>query len=349
MSEEIFSSTGSLGREVRQDDRLYENGDLYAMRPIVLAECFLDLREDPRSQTENVTRWILRGVVNDETMSEIQADRYGLRQHLEVAMPLAELGCPGWLIYLAQNASSRQAGLAQPDEMVAATTSYPARGRSAVQHVKKVVDSTRLEIRTAPNSEDADQLGQAMWCPGFGWSDEEVDAIIERLQTEQELPPDKRQLFFAGLYSGGLLVGAAMAETLNLPTPHGKLPLVENTEWYMQESHRGKGLMAGVLAALNAQIVRTFFARGEQPLVYAECNFTSRSDRAGYAAGFRIPPRFANQTLMQHVAVNDGIKPTGLRDFSFMYLPQAAFYENSGYNARQIDQIMSTIEKGVLV
>lgn len=345
MSEEIFSSTGSLGREVRQDNRLYENGDLYAMRPIVLAERFLDLREDPRSQTENVTRWILRGVVNDETMSEIQADRYGLRQHLEVAMPLAELGRPGWLIYLAHNEDNRQTTLVPLDEMLAETASYQQSEQSPAQHVEDMVDRG-FEIRTVPNSNDIPRLGEAMWGPGFGWEDKEINAFIARLHVEHKQDPP----FFAGLYAGGLLVGAAEAETLRLPTPHSDLLLVESTEWYMHEDYRGQRLMPAVIAALNAQAIRYYAGRGEQPLIHAECNFASRSDRAGHASGFRIPPRhYANQILSQHVTVDDGVLPKGLRDFTFVYLPQAIFYAENGYDTEQTDRIMRAIEQEALV
>lgn len=337
----ILSSTGGLGRELRPDRRLYENADLYDLQPAELAERFSDLQRDQRSKSSAVSRWVLRGVVSDETMSAIQSTDCELRNGLEVALPLAEFGRPGWLLYVAKNSDERQPH-APPQSMIAATQAYATHSVSATERITSA-RRRGYTVRTTPRAADrTDLLG--IWGPIFGWDAQQIDTFTDTIGAEQERPVDRRETFFAGLYAGELLVGAAMGETLRLSTPQGELPLVESTEWGMAHEQRSKKLMPTVLASLNAQIVSSFRARQEQPLVYAECNYTSRSDRAGYAAGFRIPSRqFARQIVAQNVTVNDGIRHAGLRDFSFMYLPATAMREDGEYSLQHANQIVERI------
>jgi hypothetical protein len=83
------------------------------------------------------------------------------------------------------------------------------------------------------------------------------------------------------------------------------------------------GLMGSNLWKINNQVLDDLqIENGRSPLIFAECNFMTRADKAGQRAGFRIPPRsYAAQIVVQNVMVRDGHKPVGLRDFTFLSLP----------------------------
>jgi hypothetical protein len=127
-------------------------------------------------------------------------------------------------------------------------------------------------------------------------------------------------MWFSAITAGDTLMSAAMAERLTLPGRDGPVDLVESTEWRTRKGFSNLGFMTDTLGALNAQIFQS--RQGDSsvpPLVYAECSFTTRADRAGRGAGFYIPERrYAAQIALQNVTVDDGIHPPGLRDFIVM-------------------------------
>jgi hypothetical protein len=267
-------------------------------------------------------------------------------------LPLEEFSRPGWLLYLARNDEAR--GPTPPIIEIRRQTapgSYRPARHTPLQRVERVLAAGN-EIRTELDDDSYAELHE-LWGPTFGWRrDEEEDnitAFAERLQSEQAMPESERTTWFAATYSGGLLVSAAMAERLEIPGPDGPLDLVESTEWCTRpgEDYRGHGFMAATLTAINAQVLHSLrdSPRG-QPLIYAETNFTARSDRAGHAVGLRIPSReYARQILAQNVTVADGIATAGLRDFSFMYLAEQI--RALHYDTEQTGRLISALEAGV--
>lgn len=339
---EILSSTGDVGRSIRPEQRLYENADLYELAVDGLFERFVDLCDDPLGKDHAVSRYVLRGVISDDTMAAVQSNEHGLRDRLEVAVPLAEFGQPGWLVYLAENSDHRQP-LVPLQSMVVATQLYRP-GASSITKRIEAVHHRGYTLCAAPQAEDSTALS-GIWGRIFGWEDDQIAAFIDTMDVEQHRPRNQRETFFVGLRAGQLLVGAAMGETLRLPTPHGDLALVESTEWGLTGEYRQKGLMPVMAAALNAQIAASFNQHSERPFVYAEFNYVSRSDQAGYAAGFRSPPcQAAPQINLQNVTVNDEIREKGLRDFVFRYVPAGAFREEGEYSPAQVDRIMSYVD-----
>ncbi len=301
---QIFTSTGDLGTSRRQDERLYHNAETAYEKAADVAEVYQDLSKEADLQ-KDISRIVFRGIVSDSAFQDIRESELGIQ--LEVAMPLAEYGQDGWLIYLACNNGRRSNPLKAIPEMISATSSVPE-PRAAANEV--------VDYRSAIDNAILPQL-HILWSETFGWSLEEVTALREKMETQGT---DKRSLWFSGLVlNNGVLTSAAMAERLDLPGFSGNLTLIESTEWRSLED---KGLMPTTLRYLNQQIATDTADYSQPPLVYAECNFTSRSDRAGYRSGFRIPSRdYAAQILVQNVAVGDNILEKGLRDFTFMYLP----------------------------
>jgi hypothetical protein len=91
---------------------------------------------------------------------------------------------------------------------------------------------------------------------------------------------------------------------------------------------------------VNAQVLQA----SPDSIVGAETNLhpNVRADLTGNRVGFSIPPRnFATQILKQNVKVGDGESPMGLRDFSFMHLPQVV--KDLYYSADSRRQIMQMV------
>jgi hypothetical protein len=131
-----------------------------------------------------------------------------------------------------------------------------------------------------------------------------------------------------------------MAESLVLNGPQGPVKYVESTEWSTHPDYQGNGLAPANLSVVNAQVLHA----GPDSIVGAETNLhpNVRADLIGNRVGFSIPPRnFAAQILKQNVRVGDGEEPTGLRDFSFMYLPQLV--KDIYYSADDRQKIMEMV------
>jgi|GEM_PF-2815226 hypothetical protein len=360
MSElEIFSSTGQLGTDVRQDDRLYHNAEFFSANYDHVENQFNKLQVEADARPEPISRVVYRGVVSTEVLETIQTGE--LRQNLEVALPLIEFSARfsalrtsprlGWLIYLGHNATDRAATPLR--EAASDPHSQPAPSAySPVERVERMFQRGQL-IRTTIEASDVEPL-QELWQPTFGWSLQEIEALRNRLEHERQGPEHERSVWFAATYSGGLLVSAAMAERLIIPGPDGPINLVESTEWCTlrdndnPQRYTGQGLITGALVAVNTQVLHSLRDNvNGPPLIYAECNATSQSHRAGYGAGFRIPTRdYAPQFIPKNVTVNDGIAPTGLRDFNFLYLKRSIQAQH--YNQRATDRILQIIERGQL-
>ncbi len=118
-----------------------------------------------------------------------------------------------------------------------------------------------------------------------------------------------------------------MAERLDFPIYNKNICIVESTEWKRSDSfHHKTGLMIATLGFLHANILQDLDGLDYPPLLIAETNVMSRSDREGRGAGLVLAnTTFGNYTipqyLVQNVEVRDGYLPEGLRDFFMMYLP----------------------------
>lgn len=346
-TEKIFSSTGNLGVSRRQDNRLYVNANAYShdAGEIRTLSRVADIVE---RQPEKVSRGVFRGVVSEEVFSAITEN--GLHDQLEVALPLAEFKGGqdrSHLVVWAHNIASRQQ-IRPTEEMIAETAPslYKEAGMTPVLRIERVRQQGGKFFDSITSSQ-TDQI-QTLWGPTFGWSQEEIEGLQKRLESEREIEPSERSVWFSAISYDDRIVSLAMAERLSIPAAEGALDLVESTEWKTCESQAGKGLMTANLIVLHAQILKDLRESSNGlPLIYAECNFQSRSDRAGHGAGMVIPDRVsAPQILRQNVNVRDGsnLQEGTLRDFTFLYLPTQTIERD--YDPVQVDTLL---QKGGLL
>lgn len=344
-TEAIFSSTGRLGVSRRQYNRLYVNGTHYSASPDEVERNFRRLTEVGDRHPRSISRCIFRGLVNENVMLHLSNN--GLQSYLEVVLSVAEFtGDNSWLVYIANNQPGRE--LIVPREVMIEETNIQKRGTvSPLKRVQSITEKGYTFVGHIPEDQ-VDQL-HALWGETFGWERHEVDNLRRRLITSGNSSPLKRDVWFSAIRDNGTIISVAMAERLSIPSAEGKLDLVESTEWRTRDEYAGNGLMTATLAALNAQILSDLQDNPNGlPLVYAECNFQSRSDRAGHGAGFRIPERTeiysAPQILTQNVLVRDGqpVEEGKLRDFTFMYLPVEIIQNH--YSPTQVSSIMQMIK-----
>ncbi len=335
---EIFSSTGELGTWPRPDERLYHNATTFYDHPDDVADTFLGVARDAEvinavmPEGEQVSRTVFRGIVSHQTVQAIANN--GLGTHLEVAMPVDESNQEaGWLIYLAKNQPHRQP-LHAVETMVEATSVYTPRPRKVVlPDTNPESDGECLpewSLLTSVKEEYQTQLAD-LWKATFGgWDNEKIAHLAERIKAERAKDGSERTVWFSAIIAGDLLMSAAMAERLTIPGRDGPVDLIESTEWRTRKAFSNFGLMTHTLQALNAQIFHSL-SEGPSgpPVVYAECSYTTRADRAGHGAGFYIPERrYAAQIAIQNVTVDDGIHPPGWRDFIVMRAPAPSANES---------------------
>lgn len=344
-TEAIFSSTGRLGVTRRQYDRLYVNGTHYSASPDEVEQNFRRLTAVGERHPQSISRTIFRGLVNEDVMRHLSNN--GLQPYLEVAFPVAEFtGDNSWLVYMANNQPGRE--LLVPREVMIEETNVQKRDTALpLERVQSITEQGYTFASHIPEDQ-VDQV-HSLWGETFGWERHEVDNLRRRLITGRQTSPSQRDVWFSAIRDNGTIISVAMAERLSIPSAEGRLDLVESTEWRTRDEYAGNGLMTATLAALNAQILSDFQDNPNGlPLVYAECNFQSRSDRAGHGAGFRIPERTERysvpQILTQNVLVRDGqpIEEGRLRDFTFMYLPVEAIQNQ--YSPTQVSSITQMIK-----
>ncbi|CAN5115885.1 hypothetical protein BH11PAT1_BH11PAT1_0260 [soil metagenome] len=322
IQEKIFSSTGNLGVSRRQDQRLYVNGTHAARDYGEVAGNFNRL-VGITERKDRLSRAVYRGIVSNEVLESILLGP--LRETVEVALPLDEFDhSDSWLVYMAKNKPERNALV--PLIQMIDQTKNPLQNNSVEEQVAKVF-RRGMHVIHEFSDEHIAQLHE-LWGGTFGWSVTEIQALQRRIEKGQIENSEGRSIWFSGILYQDQLVSAAMAERLELPGLLGPVTIVESTEWRTRDEYAGQGLMAATIAMLNTQILADLEYSGTQPLIIAECNFLSRSDRAGIKSGFRIPERdikgmTVSQILEQNVLVSDGhVLPKGkLRDFTFMYVP----------------------------
>lgn len=315
----IFSSIGSLGVTRRQDGRLYVNATEFSADPIQVLRNFRRLREIGNRHPARIGRVVFRGLIGEEVLAAIMDS--DLPSNLEVLLPMDNFAQTGFLAYLASNRFGRTP-IVSSKEMVCETNRYSHKNVEPVDHIQ----SLSCEGYRFTDQVEQSDIGRLhdLWGPTFGWSLKEVANLAKRIEIDRQQSPEARGIWIVLVRNGTEIVSAAMAERLTIPGRKAPLELVENTEWCTRSGYAGRGLITAALVVLNAQVLRDM--RHLNPLIFAECNFQTRSDVAGHKAGFRIPDRaFAPQILVQNVGVNDGqlLAESGrLRDFTFMYLPQ---------------------------
>lgn len=345
-TEQIFSSTGELGISRRQYGRLYINGNRFSGDTEEFDRNFRKLRFIGEKH-ERIGRSVFRGIVSQDVLQDILSG--DLLRSLEVALPLDGFGLDSsWLIYLTQNRSGRDKSIVAPHEMLQETSLYPKQSGSMVERVGKLIEEGYSFIDIFTDAQVDQVFG--LWSKTFGWSRQEVENLRIRLERNRQ-EGVRRNVWFSGIQNHmGELVAVGMAEHLELPGKQKVLHLVESTEWKTRDDYTNRGLITAAIAFLNVQILQCFENQDSQtPLIYAECNFMSRSDRAAHGAGFVIPQRqiqgmYVPQILVQNVAVYDGMAPVGLRDFTFMYAPKETI--QNLYTQRERTQIMEFIERG---
>lgn len=341
--EDMVSSTGQPGVWRRSFDRLYANATKVSNDPHETEVNFQRLVLIGERFRSKIGRVVFKGIVNNDVRRHISSS--GLQSALEVALPIDEFGHLGdHLVYLANNQSSRQP-LVPIEEMIRETENYLPGNLDPMQRIE-AVRQKGYNFTTVISEADVESVLE-LWAPTFEWTHDGVVTLAARLKHEMELPASARTVWYSAIKDQDKVIALAMAERLSLPTSHGRLDIVESTEWrvHKADKYTRKGLMPAILAHLNAQILTDFYTSGQTvPLICAETNFQTRSDRAGFRAGFRIPARSGgspSQILVQNVAVGDDQDwpADKLRDFSFMYLPLEQIEAN--YNQAQAAAILS--------
>ncbi len=338
----ILSSTGGSGISIRSHDRLYFNSKQYSTNPVILEKNFQRLTEVGERHPQEISRNVFRGLVHDNVVQYISNN--GFKEHIEVALPVKEFtGDDSWLIYVAKNKPDRE--VIVPREVMIEQTNFQKKEIiSPLQRIQSIVQ----EGYTFANHIHKDQIEQvhALWGETFGWGRYEIDNFRKRLIRNSDNPPSQKDVWFSAIRDNGNIISAAMAERLEIPSAKVKLDLIESTEWRTGDKYAGNGFMTATITALNAQIVSDLQDnQNGLPIIFAECNFQSRSDRAGNGAGLRIPKRsYAPQILTQNVMVHDGQPvPDGkLRDITIMYLPVETIQNH--YSAMQVNSIRRIIQ-----
>ena len=322
---EYVSSTGSLGLSERPDNRLYNNVPHYVTDPVEVRHGLNQMVQNAGQSGGRISRVVLRAVAGDEAAAALIA---GQPTDLEVALPLHELGRRGWLLVFGHNHQTRQP---LPGSAAALTEAATWRsGKSPQEHVATAAQAGATHSTTISPG-DYSQL-EELWRPTFGWSDTDIANFAERLAYEHTRPAAERTVWFSALWTGNVLVSAAMAEALNLPG----LRLIESTEWRARPGYEGGGRTTANLALLNAQICSGIDRSGELPLIFAECNLGG-AYRAGAGAGFGVPSQeAAPQRHIQNVTVDNG-----LCDFVFMRLSRTTI--NDTYSPEACRQLLTTI------
>lgn len=342
-NQEINTSTGSLGVSRRQFNRLYINSRAYGegtpeaiQQGEATYQRFLNVGE----RHDWVGRNVFRSVVHDGVVAYIAQN--GLQDQVEVGLNLSEFGQDNsWLVYLARNKEGRERIVAE-DEMIRETESHPIYIQSPAERIRGLWEKGYTFADQIAPDEVAQLYG--LWSDVFGWTHDQVEGLRTLIESDKATGKP-RSLWLSVIKQGNQIVSAATAERLSLKAKDGDFDVVESTEWIVHPDFRGNHLMPATIAMLSADILYTNTQHAlPTPLIYAECNFQSRSDRSGHSAGYRVPERNVHgitipQILVQNVGVQDGQPvPEGkLRDFTFMYLPMEAI--QTYYNDAQLEAI----------
>lgn len=313
-----ISSTGRLGLQIRSDERGYGNyedpvtagnvGDFTGDTLQFLAQPNKVLGTDMP-----ITRAVMRAVVDWPVIQ--RAIENGI---LDLPEAVAPLPTGEQLVYFARNTEQREVAM-QP---------ICQRHAERIRGIQPAVQELPGGLHVTRQVADPVQL-EGLWSGTFGWDDQGCKAFATRINGQWAVTPSERTVWFRGVEdSTGRLVGAAMAERLDMPSARsrtGSVALAELTEWAVDPAWRGNGLMPTLVQQL-ASLVETDLA--DVPyLAFAECNMTSGADRAAARAGMVVPLAETSrgrvsQVLAANVRVGDGYEPKeGYRSFTLLTVP----------------------------
>ena len=315
---------GNLGLTRRSYDRLYYNG-----RRVVRDVEYLIHRQVPwasqRIEEGDAERVVGRFLLTQEQLVETCHRSSILRGNIEVAVPVGmHDGSPIIMAMWALNRHNRRP-LVSVDHMCHETDRLDGFHPDPLRRVESLRQQGFRFVRN-PGRLSLDRIYD-LWGPIFGWSQSDIEGLPRRFYAQEQLHATERSVWFSAIVHGDDLVALSTAERLNLPLRRGvSVPIVESTEWCVDPRWEGRGLAAGCVSYLHAQIFSDLEMLDCPPVIIAETNFMSRADRVGYSSGMRIPPRwiegiFVPQILCQNVSVGDGLSEAPLRDFTMMYIP----------------------------
>ncbi|MBU2632779.1 hypothetical protein KKG52_03620 [Patescibacteria group bacterium] len=341
--EPIVTSTGEVGVSQRSFNRIYYNGERLVESYDQLTDSYQSLSEQMDSSQE-ISRSVVRVVATKDVVRETVLDIDFFKQ-IEVLVPVS---CDKneWLMVVAKNKPGRDTNRSLLT-MVSETEEYTDFNKTFPQRLRDVLgQGFNFSSEIAGFEESLLEI----WGETFGWSLMEIYNLSHRLRRERFIKKEDKTVWFSAVKSGEDIIAAAMAERLRLPIKHGRyIDLVESTEWKTRKASEGRHLMTAALINLNCQILSDLSDEiGSNPFIFAECNFTTRSDRAAHGAGFVIPKRltmgvFVPQILKQNVAVVDGREPKdGLRDFTFVCLPKDS--TDNLYSRDRVDEVLRAVE-----
>lgn len=340
--EQNTGSTGGLGLDRRTFNRLYMNYRFGVVRNIHSLEQFAQRgRQAVESAVTDAVippRVVGRFLVGDALLRQAVASE-NIAPFIEAVVPTGITTVNGsgrepvWMLMGAINHPNRrsvhstEAIIRDVDESVRQRENNPP--PTPLVRIQNLRRRGYSFIRDIPAGRENELL--ELWEKVFDWTREGIADLQGRLRQERDVAPVKRGVWFSGLIDprNNRLVAAATAERLNIPVGDGRMvPLVESTEWIRSDAARGgAGLMAGTVAHLHGQVIQDL--ETIRPLPIGEVNYSSGAHNVGLAVGMRVPSRdvyggSVPQVLTQNVRVGDGKSPEGLRDFTMMYLPEAA-------------------------
>jgi hypothetical protein len=252
------------------------------------------------------SRCLLQAVVARQPLGPLCAE------HIETYVPL---GPDTALITVAANAESRQ-GPHSIDDMHGRVDEAVQRiGSGDKKPIAQRIETLRQQGITFTNHATSSDIAQLtlLWQDTFGWDAAQLEAFVANLAEQQRLDPGDRQLWFVGARdSAGRLVGAAMAERLDMAGPDGTtVQLVESTEWATLAQVRRQGVMTVLVGLLNATVLGDL--GNTDAHIFAECNYDARSYEVGLKASMTIPDREVDglqvpQILRQNVAFDGELR-----------------------------------------
>lgn len=316
---------GNLGLSRRSHNRIYYN----ARSPISSVDYLIN-RQVPwasqRVEMQDCERFVGRFLLTEDQLHEALSESEFLRDSIEAIVPVGVIdNNPYWMAMWGINAVDRQP-LVSPERMIYETDSHirPIKNPS-----ERILSLHNEGFHFIHHLQDflKPQI-QELWGPIFGWSQSDIDNLGERLNSQHDLAPRDKSVWFSALHRGPEIIAMATAERLNLPLGNNiSVPVIESTEWCTRPEWQQNGMMAGTVAYLHGQILEDLSSLHPQPIIVAETNFMTRADLVGNAVGMQVPPRnlngfFVPQILRQNVGIGDGITDDELRDFTMMYLPR---------------------------
>ncbi len=331
---EIFSSTGSLGESHRQYGRIYRN------HPVLIEDHNI-LRYHVTRMSGNlgqggIGRIVFRGVATEEAVKHALIDR-NLSEHIEVMAPLDDFGFAGkWLVMIGKNSQDRRG--CSRIKIVSETEEYPEVTRSAESRIEAVLQEGYEVTHSTAGQE---MMIAELWGHTFGWTFDEVQALSQRLRAEKDFHAQNRSLWVSMIINKNKIITAAMAERLRIPVGDKHIDLIENTEWKTRIGFENQGFMTATLIDLNSQVIRDLDATGICSLIFAECNFATRSDRAAHGAGFVVPDRVLLGSLVPQV-LSQNVEVEGeMQDFTYMFLTKEA--KERYYSAEQVEKVLKGV------